>query len=69
MAMTAVNSSMIQAVDYDPDTQDFTVKFTNGKTLVFQDVPQSKYDAFMAAPSQGKYFHGHIKSHVSRKVR
>ena len=40
----------------------FGVEFKSGTTYHYADVPSSKYEAFLIAPSAGKYFIGNIKN-------
>ena len=69
MDMQTIDSNMIDAVGYDPETQELHIRFkTNGVTHIYQDVPPEKFQGLLSAKSAGKYFHGHIKSHVSRKA-
>lgn len=62
--MTPVKSSTIAAVHHDG--KQLTVRFKNGGTYDYPDVPQHLYDRMMAAhdggESVGKFFHTHIKT-------
>ena len=55
-------SSNIAKAGYDQDTKTFGVEFKSGTTYHYADVPSSKYEAFLIAPSAGKYFIGNIKN-------
>ena len=59
--MKKVESSNIEAVGYDPNTKELTVKFKNGGTYHYSAVPSHEADALMHAESIGKHFHAHIK--------
>lgn len=59
--MTPVKSSNLAAVHHDG--AHLKVQFTNGATWRYADVPASKYEAMLSAPSVGGYFHKHIRSH------
>jgi hypothetical protein len=55
-----VESSMIQAVGYDPETHILEVVFTSGQTYCYEDVPPDVYQALMAADSKGQYMRAAI---------
>jgi predicted RNase H-like HicB family nuclease len=55
-----VDSSMLAATGYDPDTRTLVVLFNSGKAYQYYDVPQEDYEALMAASSKGKYMHAHV---------
>lgn len=61
MNYTPVQSSNIDAVAFDAATSTLGVRFKNGGTYHYADVPQSVYDEFLAASSIGKFFFAHIK--------
>jgi hypothetical protein len=56
-----VDSSLIDRVSYDADTETLTITFDNGHVYDYQDVPQKVYDGLMKAESKGRYFNQHIK--------
>ena len=60
MKLTPVDSSMIEAVGYDAETQTLEVLFNSGKRYAYHDVPQDVYDGLMAADSKGQYMRGYI---------
>ena len=57
-----VDSSMIDAVGYDPETRQMAVQFKGGKTYTYHDVDQSAHEAFVASDSIGKHFHQNVAS-------
>lgn len=61
MKMQAVDSSNIDAVGYDAETETLHVKFRSGDIWEYDRVPEREYDRFMAAPSLGKYFNKDIR--------
>jgi hypothetical protein len=50
-----VESSMIRAVGYDPETHTLEVLFNSGRTYRYEDVPSEVYEGLMAAESKGQY--------------
>jgi len=59
--MHEVDSSAVQAVGYDVETQTLRVRFNSGHTYDYQGVPQGTYDELMAVDSVGRFLHRHIK--------
>ncbi len=53
--LTKVNSSIVYAIGYDPDSQNLEVVFRRGKIWLYEDVPRKVYEALMAADSIGHY--------------
>ena len=60
MQLTTVESSMIYAVGYDPETQTLTAVFNNSGTYEYYDVPPEEYEGLMAADSKGSYMRNNI---------
>ena len=50
MHHVTVKSSNIESVAYDPATRELHVRFKNGGTYSYEDVPAEKHAALMAAP-------------------
>lgn len=50
------NSSMLSSCEYNDETEELTVTFTNGKSYTYIDVPRRTYDELISANSAGKYF-------------
>ena len=62
MQRTAVDSSNLHSVGYDPNSQILEVAFLNGRIYQYENVPQEVYQNLMNAPSHGSYFHHHIRT-------
>jgi hypothetical protein len=60
MKLIEVESSMIQAVGYDPDNRELEVLFNSGKTYRYIGVPKEEYEGLLNAESKGRYMRGHI---------
>lgn len=60
MDFDPVDSSMIDALGYDPDKQHLGVRFKSGKVVTYGDVPPEVHDALRSADSVGKHFHATI---------
>lgn len=64
-----VKSSNIVSAAYDAAEKVMEVKFKSGGLYRHSDVPQAKFDAFMAADSKGSHYHANIKGkHAHTKV-
>ena len=69
MHHVTVKSSNIESVAYDPATRELHVRFKNGGTYSYEDVPAEKHAALMAAPSVGGYLHAHVRqAHKAKRV-
>jgi hypothetical protein len=61
--MITVNSTNIDSVGYNADTQTLTVKFkVSGQVYEYLNVPQTLYESLMTAESKGKYINDNIRS-------
>ena len=60
MQLTTVESSMLHAVGYDPDTHTLEVLFNSGGAYQYYNVPPEEYEGLMEAESKGRYMHEHI---------
>jgi len=58
--LVPVESSMIQAVGYDPQTRVLEVVFTSGRTYCYEGVPPEIHQELMAADSKGQYMRAEI---------
>src|SRR4051794_85325 len=57
-----VNSAAIEWIAYDPTTRRMQIKFRDGTQVYdFCRMPQSIYEAFIAARSHGQFYNDHIK--------
>jgi hypothetical protein len=61
MNLQPVNSSNINAIGYDSDTQTLTVEFKSGGTYEYYDVPESEFESLRTASSVGQYFQNNIR--------
>lgn len=61
MQRTAVTSSQIKSVGYDPASRTLEVEFTKGAVYQYFDVPEAMYRDLIEAESIGKYFNQFIK--------
>lgn len=59
-ALKPVESSMIKAVGYDPETRLLEVVFNNDQTYRYEGVPPEVYEELMAAESKGRYMRSEI---------
>jgi hypothetical protein len=65
--MSKLDSSMIQAAGYDADKRQMSVKFNDGHTYVFSDVPNSVYDDLRSSDSAGGYFNSSVRGKYSHE--
>jgi hypothetical protein len=56
-------STVIRAFAYDPARRELRIVFQSGRPYVYEDVPQSTYDAMKASFSKGEFFNRHIRGH------
>ena len=56
MNRTPIESSMINDVGYDPETQTLEIGFNSGTVYQYIDVEREAFDGLMKAPSAGQYF-------------
>jgi len=56
-----VESSAIQAVDYDPDHEKLFVRFQSGERYVYVGVPGEVCRSFLDAASKGRFFQAEIR--------
>ena len=61
-AESLAGSSAFSEVGYDDETQVLDVTFTSGSTYTHNGVPPEVFQAFIAAPSPGKYYWAQIKN-------
>ncbi len=61
MKMVNVQSSNLDSVDYDEESETLIIKFRNGGIYKYFGVPKNIYLNLINAPSKGKYFHNFIK--------
>jgi len=56
-----VESSNLKSVGYDPTTRTLEIQFLSGSVYQYSGVPAGVYEALLAAPSKGQYFHRAIR--------
>ncbi len=57
MLIVAVDSSVFATVGFDEAQQLLRLDFRRGEVYHYFGVPASVFEALLAAPSQGRYFH------------
>ena len=72
MAKVKVNSSNIDEIEYNFDTNELSVWFKSRKNetehYVYENVSSEEYGNMIIAESAGKFFHANIKSKPVRKA-
>ncbi len=67
--MTPIKSSMATHADYDMKTGALTVKFKNGSTHLYRDVPAHVGESLMGAQSFGSSFNKNVAGHyIGEKI-
>jgi len=61
--MPRVESEAIEEISYDSARSILFVRFVHGDWYRYFVVPKAVYEAFVAAPSHGRYFQDHIRDH------
>ena len=61
LEMIYVDSSNIEAIGYDDDTQELHVQFLSVGLYIYSDVPREIFDYLMSAPSKGSFLNREIK--------
>ncbi len=61
MERQPVESSNIASIGYDESIETLEVEFNHGGIYQYQNVGQNIYEAFMDAPSKGKFFNAYVK--------
>lgn len=62
----ATKSAHIEKLTYDPDTRMLFVRFQNGGSDTYADVPPNVFAEMTRSASIGKYFHHVIRAHYRR---
>jgi hypothetical protein len=60
--MLHVNSSNVQALGYDAETQTVHVIFHDNSHYIYKGVSQFEYEGLLNAPSIGSYLHRNFKN-------
>lgn len=58
---TTVASSLIAAIEYNPETGEMILHWNKGGQQAYHNVPQQVHDDFINAESVGKFYNQHIK--------
>ena len=59
--MTYVDSSNIEAIGYDEDSEELYVQFLSGGCYIYHKVPSYVFGEMMNAPSKGSFLNREIK--------
>lgn len=59
---SSLESSLIKEAVYDPFMNTLTIRFKNGGTYEYIEVPEELYKELIKAPSSGVFFHAKIKN-------
>ena len=59
--MIYVDSSNVEAIGYDDETQDLHVQFLSGGYYIYHRVPRDVFDRLMSAPSKGSFLNREVK--------
>lgn len=62
MERKPVQSSNIDSIGYDKETEILEIEFNNRRVYQYFNVPINVYIELMNAPSHGKYFNQNIKN-------
>ena len=62
---TTVASSLIAAIEYNPETMQMILHWNKGGQQAYENVSQETHDAFVASDSVGKFYHAHIKGNAA----
>lgn len=54
-------SSVVAAINYDPESHSLKVTYVSGLVYEYKDVPENVYKAMKIAGSKGRYLNFHIK--------
>lgn len=57
----AVQSTLLDAVGYDAESQTLELAFDSGSVRRLLKVPAAVYKALLAAPSKGKFYHRELR--------
>ena len=59
-----VDSTAIEQVSYDKETQVLRIMFKRGAEYDYPNVPAYEFKALVSAPSVGKYYNANIKKYA-----
>ncbi len=66
--MLSMDSTNIDAIGYDKETQTLEIHFLSGGKYQYNPVPEQTWKAFNIAKSVGSFFFKYIKSNATLKV-
>ena len=61
MEWQPLDSKMLAAVAYAPETRTLYLRFRSGEIYRYFDFPEAQYQEFLHAESRGRYFLSHIR--------
>lgn len=61
MEMQFVDSSNIERIGYDPDSNTLRIEFKTSGTYDYHNVPESVFDEIKLASSVGRYYAANVK--------
>lgn len=59
--MENVESSNLEQIGYDDETETLAIVFHSGSLYHFHGVPRSTFEGLRAAPSVGKFFNAEVR--------
>jgi hypothetical protein len=59
--MRSVYSSHVDEIGYDPDTEELHVKYSSGRTTVYDGVPLTVAATVQSSASIGEALHAHVR--------
>lgn len=69
MQMKKVYSSHVEALGYDPDTQELEIQFKKGKAYVYMGVPADVANLVVDAPSVGTAIKAYITGRYAHGIK
>lgn len=63
--MHYVDSTSVEAIDYDETRQELHVRFLNARNYVYFDVPEAVFEEFLMASSKGRFLNSRVKGAYS----
>ena len=67
--MTFLQSAALEAVTYDENSHLLRAKFrTDGRVVIYENVPQDVYDSLIFADSISNYFRDHIEGAYPARI-
>ena len=62
LQVVPVQSKAIQTIIWDNSNNQLLIKFTDSPLFAYPNAPKSLFEAFVKAPSKGKFYHEQIKN-------